>query len=75
MNSARYNWKSGFNDGRLQTGRSYNSAYRQDSNAVPTANPLFSRSRNQMAQLQIVPDVTGSRFLKMAAAKPEVVIT
>ena len=28
-----------------------------------------------MALLQIVPDVTGSRFLKMAASKPEVVMS
>ena len=61
-NSVRCNRKSAFKDGGLKTGSSYNSASRQDSNAVPTANPPFSGSRNQMALLRIVPDVTGSRF-------------
>ena len=46
-------------DGGLQTGSSYNSASRQNSNAVPTVNPPFSESSNL---LRIVPDVTGSRF-------------
>src|SRR5208282_6002537 len=64
-NSARCNLKSFFKDGGLKTGSSYNSASRQDSNAVPTANLRFSRSSNQMALLQIVPDVTGSQFFKM----------
>jgi hypothetical protein len=71
-NSARCNRKSVFKDGGLQTGGSYNSASRLDSNAVPTANPPFSGSSNPLALLRIVPDVTGSRFFKMAAAKPEV---
>ena len=74
-NSARCNRKSVFKDGGIQTGSSYNSASRQDSNSVPTANPPFSGSSNPLALLRIVSDVTGSRFLKMAASKPEVVIT
>ena len=64
-----------YHDGGLQTGSSYNSASRQNSNAVPTANPPFSGSSNPMALLRIVPDVTGSRFFKMAASIPEVVIS
>src|SRR5208282_430566 len=74
-NSARCNRKSVFEDGGRQTGSSYISASRQDINAVPTANPRFSGSSNPMELWRIVPDVTGSRFLKMAAAKPEVVIS
>ena len=50
------------------TGSTYISASRQDSNAVPTANPPFSGSSNSAALLRILPDVTGSRILKMAAA-------
>src|SRR5271157_251340 len=73
-NSARCNRKSVFKDGCIQTGSSYNSASRQDSNAVPTANPPFSGSSNPLALLRIVPDVTGNRFYKIAASKPEVVI-
>src|SRR5208282_3621514 len=44
-------------------------------NKIPTAAPMLSGSWNSRILLRIVPDVTGSRFLKMAASKPEVVIT
>ena len=54
------------------TGSSYISASRQDINTVPTVNPTFSGSSNPMELLQIAPGVTGSRLLKMAAAKSEV---
>ena len=37
--------------------------------------PKFSGCSNPMALLRIVPDVTGSRFFKMAAANPEVLIS
>ena len=60
---------------RRKTGKTYISASRQDINALPTANPTFLGSSNPMELWRIVPDVTGSRFLKMAAAKPEVVIS
>ena len=40
-NCVRCNRKSAFKDGGLQTGSTYNSASRQDSNAVPTATPHF----------------------------------
>src|SRR5208282_353663 len=40
-NNVRCNRKSVFKDGGIQTGSSYNSASRQVSNAVPTANPHF----------------------------------
>ena len=52
--------------------RHHISASGRDSNAVPTANPPFSESSNPMALLRIVLDVSGSRFYKMAAYKPEV---
>src|SRR5208282_1764955 len=51
------------------------SASRPDSNAVPTANPPFSGSTNSAALLTILPDVSGSQNSKMAAAKPEVLIS
>ena len=41
--------------------------------AVPTSNPPFSESGNSTAIMGILPDVTGSRFFKMAATKPEVI--
>ena len=47
----------------------------QNSDAVPTANPPFCGSSNSMALLRILPDVTGSRFFKMAAVKPEILIS
>ena len=53
----------------------YISVSRQDSNAVPTANPPFSGSSNSAAILRILPDVTGSRNSKMTAAKSEVLIS
>ena len=63
-NSARCNRKSVFEDGNRQTGSSYNSASRPDINGVPTANQPFSGSSNSMTLLLILPDVTGSRFLR-----------
>ena len=69
-NAARCHRKSDFKDGGHQTGSTYISASRLDSNAVPTANPSFSGSSNSKALLPILPDETGSRFLKMAAAIP-----
>ena len=74
-NNARCNRKSGFKDGGRQTGSIYISASKPDSDAVPTTNPPFPGSSNVMALLRILPDVTGSRLLKMAAAKPEVLIS
>src|SRR5208282_1609463 len=74
-NTVRCNRKSVFKDGGRQTGSTYISASRQDSNAVPKANPPFSGSSNSMAPLRILSDVTGSLLLKMAAAKPEVLIS
>src|SRR5208282_836878 len=74
-NSARCNRKSVFKDGGRQTGSSFISASRQDINTVPTANPHFRGPATQMELLRIVPDVTGSRFLEMAAAKPVVLIS
>src|SRR5208282_1826984 len=74
-NTARCNRKSAFKDGGRQTGSTYISASIPDSDAVPTDNPPFSGSNNSIAQLRILPDVTGSRFLKMAAAKLEVLIS
>ena len=74
-NPARCNRKSAFKDGGRQTGSSYISASRPDSDAVSKANPPFSGSSNSAALLRILPDVTVSRILKMAASKPEVLIS
>ena len=41
---------------------------------IPTAKPMFSGSGNSMALLLMIPGVIGSRKLKTAAAKPEVLI-
>src|SRR5208282_520345 len=61
---------------RVENRSTYISASRSDSDAVPTANPPFSGCSNTTAITQILPpDVTGSRLLKMAAAKPEVLIS
>ena len=54
-NSARCNRKSVFKDGGLQTGSSYNSASRLDSNAVPTANPHFRGPATQRHYCQYCP--------------------
>ena len=58
-----------------KTGSKYISASRQDSNAVLRNNPPFSGSRNSAELLGILPDVTGSRKLKMATVKPELLIS
>ena len=60
---------------RVETRSTYTLASRPDSNAVPTVDPPFSESSNAMAILRIVPDVTGSRFLKMAATMQEALIS
>ena len=57
------------------TGSTYISASIQYSNAVPTVNPQFSGSRNSRGLLRKPSDVTGSLNSKMAAAKPEVLIS
>ena len=74
-NAARCYRKSDFKDGGHQTGSTYISASRLDSNAVPTAIPPFSGSSNSAELLRSLFDVTGSRILKMAATKPEVLIS
>jgi len=50
----------------------YISARTHDSNGISTANPTFSRSRNSVELVSILPDVNGSRKFKMAAVKQEV---
>ena len=50
--------KSEFKDGGRQTGSTYISASKPDINAVPTAKPPFSGSRNSMELFQILPVVT-----------------
>ena len=62
-------------DGGIQTGNNYSSACKLDSVEISTANPIFSRSRNSTAPLAILRNVTGSGKSKMAAAKPEVIIS
>jgi len=46
-----------------------------DSNKISTATPTFSRSSNYMELVSILPDVNGSRKSKMAAVKPEVLVS
>ena len=59
-----------------KTGNTYISASRPGSNAVPTAIPTFSVSRNSMALVWMLGGVTESRKkFKMAAAKPEIRIS
>ena len=73
--TARCNRKSVFKDGGRQTGSTYISASRLDSNSVPTANPPFSGFRNSMGLLRIPPEVSGSRISNMAAVISEVIIS
>ena len=58
-----------------KTGNTYISACRLDSNAIPKTTQTFSRSSNSMGLLQSLPDTTGSQKSKMAAAKPEILIS
>ena len=62
-------------DGGHQTGNNYISACRLDSVDISTAKPMFWMSPNSMALLAIPHNVTGSGKSKMAAAKPEVIIS
>ena len=73
-NTVKCNRKSVFQDGGRKTGSTYISASRQDSNAVPMAKSAFSRSRKSVALFRIQPDVNGSRYFKMAADAPEVLM-
>src|SRR5664279_960352 len=74
-NTTRCNRKSEIQDGGRQTGCTYYSACRIDRNAISTTIPTFSGSSNSLALLRILPDICGSRKSKMAADKPEVLIT
>ena len=56
-------------------GSTYISASIQYGIEILTANPIFSGSRSRMAQVPIQSDVTGSKTFKMAADKPEVLIS
>src|SRR5208282_1359077 len=58
-----------------KTGSTYISASIQYSIKILTAKPIFLGSRNRMAQVPILSDVTGSKKFKMAADKPEVLIS
>src|SRR5664279_3866482 len=73
--SVRHYRKPEIQDGGLQTGSTYYSACRLHSNAISTATPTFSGSSNSMALWPILSDITGNRKSKMAAYKPEVLIT
>ena len=74
-NTVRCNRKSEIQVVGRQTGRTYISASILDSNAVPKATSTFLGSSNSIALWRILSDVTGSRKFKMAAAKPEVLIS
>src|SRR5664279_4145453 len=73
-NTAGCNRKLEIQDGGRQNGSTYISAYRQDSNEIPTATPTFSRSSSSTKLLGILQVATGSWKSKMATAKPEVLI-
>src|SRR5664279_1027189 len=73
--TALCNWKSEIQDGGRQTGSTYISASIADSNGISTATPMFSGSRNSMVITRLPPYVTRSRKFKMAAVKPEVLIS
>jgi hypothetical protein len=73
--TVRRNRKSEFKDGGPQTGSTYISACILDSNAISTATPIFAGSRNTKRSVRTLSDVTGSRNSKMAATKPEVLIS
>ena len=62
---------------RPLNGNTYISASRLDSNEIPTAVPMFPGSRNSMAHIvRMLRGVSGSpNKFKMAAAKPEVLIS
>src|SRR5664279_272409 len=70
-----HNRKPDNQDGCLQTGSTYNSACRLDRRAISAATPMFSGSSNPTKLLRITTDVSRSGKSKMAAAKPEVIIT
>jgi hypothetical protein len=71
----RCNRKSIIEDGGRQTGNTYISASRQDSNPISTATPRLLECINPIAIFRILCDATGSHKSKMAAAKPEVRIS
>jgi len=50
----------------------YSPARTHDSNGISTDTPIFSKSRNLVKLVPILPDVSGSRKSKLAAVKPEV---
>src|SRR5664279_409744 len=70
-----HNLKPEIQDSCLQNGSTYNSACRLDRKAISAATPMFSESSNPMKLLRITSDVSRSGKSKMAAAKPEVIIT
>ena len=55
--------------------KTYNSDCMQDNCIIPTAVPIFFRSRNSMKQLSILCGASGSQKSKMAAQKDEVLIS
>ena len=62
-------------DGGSQTGNTYISACIQHNCTIPTAIPMFSRSRNSIKLLLILYYASGSQKSKMAAHKPEILIS
>jgi hypothetical protein len=57
----RCNRKSVIEDGGRQTGSTYISGSRQDSNAISTVTPRFSEFRNQIVIFLILCDASGSQ--------------
>ena len=62
-------------DGDRQTGSSYISGLKRDRNEIPTATPRFPGSAVSKDVSPTPTDIDRHRKFKMAAAKPEVVVT
>jgi len=74
-NTVRRNRKSEIQDDSLQSGNTFISICRHDSNNILTAIPMFSGPSNPIWLLEILCDITGSWKSKMAVYKPDVPIS
>ena len=61
--------------GDVETGSTYNSGCKQDSDAIPAATPRFSRTPQKSGALTDTEICTGGTKFSMATSKPEVVTT
>ena len=67
--------QSEIQDGGSQTGNTYISACIQHTWNISTAITMFSRLRNSMETFPILCDASGNQIFKMAARKPEILIS